>query len=794
MRGFALAITGAQIRSVLQSMGAGTGTVAPFDQLAVGADAAMKRAGIKTLNAAAAFMATMAQESNYFRTTTEYGTGQTYAPYIGRTFQQLTWRDNYAGFGTWAKTQGLLTDSSMFVKNPPALSAITWAWLGGVYYWTAPRSWGEYRNLVQVADTGSILMVSRAVNAGNPFWTGTPNGMSTRQALFDAFKALGSSIVPGTATPQAPSTAPPGRIPGTGAQVVAAANALWNHPTMGKGRYYGNNWPGLKLMGYGPILWCAAFARLCFRNGIGWDPKGWCAEPASTDQWCRRASRDPLWEEVKYADARPGDVIFFYRTAAAARALDSFHVGIVENGPTAAGHDLTTIEGNTSTPGISQSMSSGGTLAKKTRSDLSTAYFHLRIWRPPYWTATTTTPPSTPVEEPEAPVSERPLVSTIDAPSDDQITQNPIEALQVSASFLANLQSSGSVRSRVTAWYAGQQTGPAELPLLANESTVKVSPSSPVRRNASLVFQEDMSDAELRDLYDLLTTPGIQLRAETGSAWGAAHEMVPVHTGLCDTVKRDWTGRRITVESPDLMALVAMRGFGGPVTTWDALTFPQTIAFFACEAVARSRLVDLTGNTDRMLSVIFDGTPTSRVDAVMECAQAIGAEVFASPAPERFVLRPNAALSDAARWTVTAGDDLISLTETTDWSQVANLWVVVSERADQAAVQGEYRCTTGPLAWDGPFGGRVSYFHTSLLQDREQCETAAKGLFDRFVGARVNVDWTMLRNPLAESGDRVTVHTDRTAYDLILDSFEVPLGNQRVTAAQARTLTTEGLS
>ena len=269
---------------------------------------------------------------------------------------------------------------------------------------------------------------------------------------------------------------------------------------------------------------------------------------------------------------------------------------------------------------------------------------------------------------------------------------------------------------------------------------------------------------------------------------------LPVHTGLCDTPKRDWPTRRITVDSPDLMALVAMRGFGGPVVTSSDYTFAETVAFFACESVPRSRLVDLTGNRDYMLSVIFDGTPTSRVDAVMECAQAIGAELFASPVPERFVLRPIASLLEPSRWTVQAGVDLISLSETTDWSKVRNLWEVISERADSETVRGSYRQWDGPLRWDGPFGGRVGYFHTSLLADREQCETAAKGLFDRYVGARVSIDWQMLRNPLLEAGDRVTVMTERDAYEVVVDSFEVPLGGQHVTSASARTMTTEGIN
>ena len=52
----------------------------------------------------------------------------------------------------------------------------------------------------------------------------------------------------------------------------------------------------------------------------------------------------------------------------------------------------------------------------------------------------------------------------------------------------------------------------------------------------------------------------------------------------------------------------------------------------------------------------------------------------------------------------------------------------------------------------------------------------------------------MLRNPLLEAGDRVTVMTERDAYEVVVDSFEVPLGGQHVTSASARTMTTEGIN
>ena len=68
-----MALTGAQLKKALSSVGAGSGMVASADQLAAGANDAMRRVGCKTVTECALFMATLAQESAYFRTATEYG-------------------------------------------------------------------------------------------------------------------------------------------------------------------------------------------------------------------------------------------------------------------------------------------------------------------------------------------------------------------------------------------------------------------------------------------------------------------------------------------------------------------------------------------------------------------------------------------------------------------------------------------------------------------------------------------------------------------------------------------------
>jgi len=197
-----MALTGATLRGVLSALGAISTKRPPvcsFDDLAAGADLALRAApaGL-TVRGAASFLATTAQESDYFRTMTEYGTGQRYAPYTGRGFVQVTWESNYAAFGSWAKARGLIDDANLFVRNPAALADYRWAWLTATWYFDATRLWDW-------ANAGDHLRVSQAVNGGRGR-AGTsfePNHWPARQKAYAAFLAVGTALLP-SGPPPAP--------------------------------------------------------------------------------------------------------------------------------------------------------------------------------------------------------------------------------------------------------------------------------------------------------------------------------------------------------------------------------------------------------------------------------------------------------------------------------------------------------------------------------------------------------------------------------------------------------------
>lgn len=187
-----MALSGAVVRAALAAVGALGGQMRDFDQLAAGAEDALRQApaGL-TPDGAASFLADKAQESAYFRTTTEYGKNLRYDPYRGRGFQMVTWRENYAKFGAWCHGRDLVDDPNVFVKNPATLSDYRWAWLTGVWYFEAHGLWAR-------ANRGDHLWVSQAVNgglgrAGTSF---VPNHWRERDAMFRAFRLAGSALLP----------------------------------------------------------------------------------------------------------------------------------------------------------------------------------------------------------------------------------------------------------------------------------------------------------------------------------------------------------------------------------------------------------------------------------------------------------------------------------------------------------------------------------------------------------------------------------------------------------------------
>jgi predicted chitinase len=153
-------------------------------ELVDGCVEAMRLGGVTTVARAAMFLAQIGHESVSLRFKEEIGqgAGHPYPPYYGRGFIQLTWRSNYAAFGSWAHARGLVADPAVFVTDPDLVEQDRWAWLSAVYFWTD-------HNLNEYADDDDVRGATLVINGGTA-------GLEARRSRYFQCLQLGDALCP----------------------------------------------------------------------------------------------------------------------------------------------------------------------------------------------------------------------------------------------------------------------------------------------------------------------------------------------------------------------------------------------------------------------------------------------------------------------------------------------------------------------------------------------------------------------------------------------------------------------
>ena len=131
----------------------------------------------------AMWLAQIGHESASFVYTEEIAKNGRYAPYIGRTWIQITWDYNYLAFGEWCAKRGLINDPREFLNSPKSLAEMRWAGLGPAWYWTVAR-----KTLNTLSDERNLNEVTRLINGGY-------NGLSDRQTRYNRANTLGDLLL-----------------------------------------------------------------------------------------------------------------------------------------------------------------------------------------------------------------------------------------------------------------------------------------------------------------------------------------------------------------------------------------------------------------------------------------------------------------------------------------------------------------------------------------------------------------------------------------------------------------------
>lgn len=160
-------------------------------QILPAVSAGLRASDCTTVRRIAMWLAQVGHESDDFNATEEYAKDGRYAPYIGRTWIQITWDYNYREFGRWCLDNNLVTDPEVFIKNPRKLADLEWAGLGPAWYWTVERPMNSIVDEGDSAKWGDYIgfaAVTAAINGGT-------NGITDRLSRFSRANALGDRLL-----------------------------------------------------------------------------------------------------------------------------------------------------------------------------------------------------------------------------------------------------------------------------------------------------------------------------------------------------------------------------------------------------------------------------------------------------------------------------------------------------------------------------------------------------------------------------------------------------------------------
>ncbi|OHT86890.1 glycoside hydrolase family 19 protein [Mycobacteroides saopaulense] len=155
----------------------------------------LKASQCTNVNRIAMWLAQVGHESVSFKYTEEIAKGGRYAPYIGRTWIQITWDYNYRAFSEWCFERGLVPTRDYFVVNYRELADLKWAGLGASWYWTEQRPMNALTDTGDSATWKAGSITYRGFEAVTAAINGGTNGLADRRDRYNRALLQGEALL-----------------------------------------------------------------------------------------------------------------------------------------------------------------------------------------------------------------------------------------------------------------------------------------------------------------------------------------------------------------------------------------------------------------------------------------------------------------------------------------------------------------------------------------------------------------------------------------------------------------------